>query len=111
MTLTVVVIVNSAVSFLSMVLGTPVKPVDTATLTAAAVGHPGPTGGRGGTSIPGRLGLTVVVALTDVGRTELALAYLGVRQMSGSGTSQELLDATGIGASHIAEAARSRRNE
>jgi transketolase len=83
-----------------------VKPVDTDTLTAAASTTRGrlvlvedhhPEGG---------LGSAVIDALTSGGRIELAVAHLAVRDMPGSGTSAELLDAAGISAEHIAAAAR-----
>jgi transketolase len=83
-----------------------VKPVDTDTLTAAASATRGrlvlvedhhPEGG---------LGSAVIDALTSDGRIELAVAHLAVREMPGSGTSAELLDAAGISAEHIAAAAR-----
>jgi transketolase len=83
-----------------------VKPVDTDTLTAAASTTSGrlvlvedhhPEGG---------LGSAVVDALTGEGRIELAVAHLAVRELPGSGTSAELLDAAGISAEHIAAAAR-----
>ena len=83
-----------------------VKPIDTATLRAAADATQGrlvlvedhhPEGG---------LGSAVVDALTADGRTDLAVAHLAVRELPGSGTSQELLDAAGISAGHIAAAAR-----
>jgi transketolase len=83
-----------------------VKPVDTATLTAAAAA----TGGRLVVSEDhhpeGGLGAAVLDALTGNGRTDLAFAHLAVREMPGSGTGQELLDQAGVSASHIAEAAR-----
>ena len=83
-----------------------VKPIDTATLTAAAAA----TGGRlvlaEDHHPEGGLGSAVVDALTSLGRTELAIAHLAVREMPGSGTSEELLDAAGISAGHIAAAAR-----
>ena len=53
----------------------------------------------------GGLGSAVVDALTGTGRIELAVAHLAVRD-AGSGTGAELLDAAGIDAAHIAEAAR-----
>jgi transketolase len=83
-----------------------VKPIDTATLRAAADATRGrlvlvedhhPEGG---------LGSAVVDALTSGGRTELAIAHLAVREMPGSGTGEELLDGSGISADHIAAAAR-----
>jgi transketolase len=83
-----------------------VKPADTATLTAAAAA----TGGRlvlvEDHHPEGGLGAAVIDALTSEGRIELAIAHLAVRDMPGSGTSEELLDAAGISAGHIAEAAR-----
>jgi len=54
----------------------------------------------------GGLGSAVADALTCAGRTELAVAHLAVAEMPGSGTSEELLDAAGISADHIAAAAR-----
>jgi transketolase len=83
-----------------------VKPVDVDTLTAAASTTRGrlvlvedhhPEGG---------LGSAVIDALTSDGRIELTVAHLAVREMPGSGTSTELLDAAGISAEHIAAAAR-----
>ena len=83
-----------------------VKPVDTATLTAAAAA----TGGRlvlvEDHHPEGGLGAAVLDALTADGRADLAVAHLAVRIMPGSGTGEELLDAAGINAPHIAEAAR-----
>jgi transketolase len=83
-----------------------VKPVDTDTLTAAASA----TGGRlvlvEDHHPEGGLGSAVIDALTGEGRIELAVAHLAVREMPGSGTSTELLDAAGISAEHIAAAAR-----
>ncbi len=83
-----------------------VKPVDTATLTAAAAA----TGGRlvlaEDHHPEGGLGSAVIDALTGAGRAELAVAHLAVRELPGSGTSEELLDAAGISAGHIAAAAR-----
>jgi transketolase len=54
----------------------------------------------------GGLGSAVLDALTGAGRTDLAVAHLAVREMPSSGTPAELLDASGISASSIAEAAR-----
>ena len=83
-----------------------VKPIDTATLAAAAAA----TGGRlvlaEDHHPEGGLGSAVVDALTSLGRAELAIAHLAVSEMPGSGTSEELLDAAGIDAAHIAAAAR-----
>ena len=83
-----------------------VKPADTATLTAAAAA----TGGRlviaEDHHPEGGLGSAVLDALTGAGRTDLAVAHLAVREMPGSGTPAELLDASGIDAAHIADAAR-----
>jgi transketolase len=83
-----------------------VKPTDTATLTAAAAA----TGGRliiaEDHHPEGGLGSAVLDALTGAGRTDLAVAHLAVREMPSSGTPAELLGASGISASNIAEAAR-----
>jgi transketolase len=83
-----------------------VKPVDVGVLTAAAAA----TGGRIVVAEDhhpeGGLGSAVVDALTEAGRAELSVAHLAVREMPGSGTPAELLDAAGINASHIADAAR-----
>jgi transketolase len=83
-----------------------VKPIDTPTLTAAAAA----TGGRLVVAEDhhpeGGLGSAVVDALTGAGRADLAVTHLAVREMPGSGTSQELLDAAGLSPRHIADAAR-----
>jgi len=83
-----------------------VKPIDTDTLTAAAAA----TGGRIVVAEDhhpeGGLGSAVVDALTGAGRAELSVRHLAVRNMPGSGTSAELLNAAGINAEHIAAAAR-----
>jgi transketolase len=84
-----------------------VKPIDTGTLAEAAAA----TGGRlviaEDHHPEGGLGSAVVDALTGAGRADLSVAHLAVRDMPGSGTGAELLDAAGIDASHIAAAARS----
>ena len=83
-----------------------VKPVDTATLTGAAAATRGRLVIAEDHHPEGGLGSAVIAALTGEGRTDLAVVHLAVREMPGSGTSQELLDASGISAPHIAEAAR-----
>jgi transketolase len=83
-----------------------VKPIDTATLRAAADA----TGGRlvlvEDHHPEGGLGSAVLDALTSDGRVELNVAHLAVREMPGSGTGEELLDGSGISANHITAAAR-----
>jgi transketolase len=83
-----------------------VKPIDTGTLVAAAAA----TGGRIVVAEDhhpeGGIGEAVVEALTSAGRAELSIAHLAVRDMPGSGTGAELMDAAGIDATHIAAAAR-----
>jgi transketolase len=83
-----------------------IKPVDTATLSAAAAA----TGGRlviaEDHHPEGGLGSAVVDALTEAGRAELAVAHLAVRIMPGSGTPAELLAQAGIDADGIVAAAR-----
>jgi transketolase len=84
-----------------------VKPIDTDTLAAAAAA----TGGRLVVAEDhhpeGGLGSAVVDALTGAGRADLTVRHLAVSELPGSGTSEELLDAAGISAPHIAAAARS----
>jgi transketolase len=84
-----------------------VKPIDTETLTAAAAA----TGGRLVVAEDhhpeGGLGSAVVDALTGAGHASLTVRHLAVSELPGSGTSEELLDAAGISAGHIAAAARS----
>ena len=84
-----------------------VKPIDTDTLAAAAAA----TGGRlviaEDHHPEGGLGSAVVDALTGAGRVDLTVRHLAVSELPGSGTSEELLDAAGISAPHIAAAARS----
>ena len=83
-----------------------VKPADAATLTEAAAA----TGGRlviaEDHHPEGGLGAAVLDAVTEAGRTELAVAHLAVREMPGSGTPAELLAEAGIDAGGIAAAAR-----
>jgi len=83
-----------------------VKPVDTETLLAAVAA----TGGRlviaEDHHPAGGLGSAVTAALLEAGPQTLRVAHLAVRQLPGSGTSEELLAAAGIDAQHIAAAAR-----
>ena len=83
-----------------------VKPIDTATLTAAAQA----TGGRFVVAEDhhpeGGLGEAVTSALVAAGQEGLAVAHLAVREMPGSGSGTELLAWAGIDAGHIAAAAR-----
>jgi transketolase len=83
-----------------------VKPVDVATLVEA-------TAATGGRMVvvedhypEGGLGAAVLEALAGAGVVHLNFAHLAVRGLPGSGTTDELLDAAGISASHIVEAAR-----
>ena len=83
-----------------------VKPVDTATLVAAAEA----TGGRIVVAEDhhpeGGLGSAVADALLAAGQQSLHLTRLAVSGMPGSGTGEELLAWAGIDAGHIAAAAR-----
>ena len=54
----------------------------------------------------GGLGSAVLEALADADVPALHVAHLAVRDLPGSGTPAELLDAAGISASHIVDAAR-----
>ena len=83
-----------------------VKPIDTATIVAAAQA----TGGRiviaEDHHPEGGLGSAVTDALLAAGQRDLSVAHLAVREMPGSGTGPELLAWAGIDAGHIAAAAR-----
>jgi transketolase len=83
-----------------------VKPIDTATIVAAAQA----TGGRiviaEDHHPEGGLGSAVTDALLATGQRDLSVAHLAVREMPGSGTGPELLAWAGIDAGHIAAAAR-----
>jgi transketolase len=84
-----------------------VKPVDVDTLTDAAAITNGRLVIAEDHHPEGGLGSAVVDALTGAGRVDLTVRHLAVRELPGSGTSEELLDAAGIDADHIAAAARS----
>jgi transketolase len=83
-----------------------VKPIDTDTLTAAAAATGGKVVIAEDHHPEGGLGSAVVDALTGAGRADLTVRHLAVAELPGSGTSEELLDAAGISAGHIAAAAR-----
>jgi transketolase len=84
-----------------------VKPIDTEALLAAADA----TGGRlvvAEDHYPaGGLGSAVLDALNEAGHP-VQVTHLAVRDLPSSGTPAELLDAAGISAAHIAQAARDR---
>jgi transketolase len=84
-----------------------VKPIDIGTLTEAVAATAGRLVVAEDHHPEGGLGSAVVDALTDAGPVQLSVVHLAVREMPGSGTGAELLDAAGINASHIAAAARS----
>jgi transketolase len=82
-----------------------VKPVDTATLVAAAaatgdrvvvVEDHYPTGG---------IGSAVLEAFNDAGHP-VSMVHLAVHDLPGSGTPQQLMDAAGISAAHVVQAAQ-----
>jgi transketolase C-terminal domain/subunit len=81
------------------------KPIDTETLLAASVA----TGDRLAVvedhHPEGGIGAAMLQALSSPGHPA-ALAHLAVRELPGSGSPQELMDATGISAGPIADAAR-----
>ncbi len=84
-----------------------VKPVDTAALLEASAA----TGGRlvvvEDHSPAGGLGSAVLDALNEAGQPTV-VTHLAVRELPSSGTPAELMDAAGISAAHIAQAARDR---
>ena len=83
-----------------------VKPIDTATLTAAAQATRGCFVVAEDHHPEGGLGEAVTSALVAAGQQNLTIAHLAVREMPGSGTGAELLAWAGIDAEHIAAAAR-----
>ena len=83
-----------------------VKPIDTATLTAAAQATGGCFVVAEDHHPEGGLGEAVTSALVAAGQQNLTIAHLAVREMPGSGTGAELLAWAGIDAEHIAAAAR-----
>ncbi|MBV9451407.1 MAG: transketolase [Streptosporangiaceae bacterium] len=83
-----------------------VKPIDAATLAAAADATAGRVVVAEDHHPEGGLGSAVAGALLAGGRRELSLAHLAVREMPGSGTGEELLAWAGIDTDHIVAAAR-----
>jgi transketolase len=83
-----------------------VKPIDTATLTAAAQATGGCFVVAEDHHPEGGLGEAVTSALVAAGQEDLTIAHLAVREMPGSGSGAELLAWAGIDAEHIAATAR-----
>jgi transketolase len=83
-----------------------VKPVDAATLSAAAEATSGRVVISEDHHPEGGLGSAVTDALVAAGQPGLSVAHLAVRGMPGSGTGAELLAWAGVDADHIAAAAR-----
>jgi transketolase len=83
-----------------------VKPIDTATLAAAASVTDGRIVVAEDHHPEGGIGSAVTAALLETGPRPLRVAHLAVRELPGSGTSEELLAAAGIDAGHIEAAAR-----
>jgi transketolase len=86
--------------------GYSVKPIDIATLAAAAAVTNGRIVVAEDHHPEGGLGSAVIDALIDNGASDLRMAHLAVRGMPGSGTGQELMAWAGIDADHIVAAAR-----
>ena len=83
-----------------------VKPIDTETLVAATAVTNGRLIVAEDHHPEGGLGSAVADALLEAGPQKLWMTHLAVREMPGSGTSDELLSAAGIDAPHIESAAR-----
>jgi transketolase len=83
-----------------------VKPIGTATLTAAADATAGRIVVAEDHHPEGGLGSAVADALLAAGQQNLHIAHLAVREMPGSGSGAELLAWAGVDAGHIADAAR-----
>ena len=86
-----------------------IKPIDGDTLRAAAQATGGKVVAVEDHWPEGGLGEAVLSALSEESDT-LHFEHLAVEGMPGSGKSEELLDAAGISASHIADAARKLAN-
>jgi transketolase len=84
-----------------------VKPIDTQALLDAAAATDGRLIVAEDHHPEGGIGSAVLDALNEAGHPVL-VTHLAVRDMPGSGTPAELLDAAGISAAHIARAARDR---
>ena len=56
--------------------------------------------------LEGGIASAVLEALAQAGHLDVAVTSLAVRELPGSGTGNELMDASGITAQHIADAAR-----
>jgi transketolase len=83
-----------------------VKPIDTATLTAAVEATAGRIVVAEDHHPEGGLGSAVTDSLLAAGASNLHLAHLAVRGMPGSGSGAELLAWAGLDADHIAATAR-----
>jgi transketolase len=83
-----------------------IKPIDTATLTAATEATSGRVVVAEDHHPEGGLGSAVTASLLGAGQKDLSVTHLAVRGMPGSGTGAELLAWAGIDAGHIAAAAR-----
>ena len=83
-----------------------VKPIDAATLSAAASATSGRIVVAEDHHPEGGLGEAVIETLVEAGRSNLSVTHLAVREMPGSGSGKELLAWAGIDADHIAAAAR-----
>jgi transketolase len=83
-----------------------VKPIDAATLAAAASATSGRIVVAEDHHPEGGLGSAVTDCLLANGRSNLHMAHLAVRGMPGSGSGEELIAWAGIDANHIAAAAR-----
>jgi transketolase len=82
-----------------------IKPIDTGTLLEAAAATSERLVVAEDHYPQGGIGEAVLEALNDAG-CSARVAHLAVRGLPGSGTPAELMDAAGISASHIIEAAR-----
>jgi transketolase len=82
-----------------------VKPVDVATLSAAAAETGGIVVVEDHWS-EGGVGSAVLEGLASTGKPLPKVSLLGVKKLPGSGTPTELIDLAGISARHIVEAAR-----
>lgn len=83
-----------------------VKPIDAATLSAAAAATSGRIIVAEDHHPEGGLGEAVIDALVEAGHSNLSVTHLAVRKLPGSGSGKELLAWAGIDADQIAAATR-----
>jgi transketolase len=83
-----------------------IKPVDVSTLAQAVSSTRGRLVVAEDHYAQGGIAAAILEALASAGHLDVSLAHLAVRDLPGSGSGEELLNAAGISAGHIVNAAR-----